>query len=511
MNDPPILSDLETLPLIHKKTEHEEIIDLDDFFSNLYDYYLNKGFYPSIFKKIIHLIQYTSLIAIFLLFNHIDLDASLSNKQLVITNMSFSFINTCILLSSFIGFVMISLSSFKYIYNMYTTKQFYNNRLKLNDEQIINMYWTDIVKFLIDLQSREKFYKMHSSLSEFQITNHIMRIDNILIALIQKNIITTSLFIPIINYRVPYLPKLYLFCIKRGIIDSVFNQRKQLDITSNIELIIINKLTVYSIGIIIFSPFILIILSLFFVFRYFDEFRQNKYTTIRTRKWSRYSRWLFRKPNELYHVLHKRLSIAYIYADMYIQNFSNELLVVFSRFIAFICGTLLVTLLTLSFIDEDFIHIHVYNDKTVMWFIGVCGIILSLCRVTIKDEYHLFTPEKYIKKVIQYTQYYPSSWQNELHTAWVKNDFTLLFQHKMIYIFEELSSIIIVPYLLYYKVKYEVGGVVKFFIEHVQKDRKYNLGYVYVNKQEVYQNLEQSVNEEFINLVSQSRYIFGNV
>ena len=69
---------------------------------------------------------------------------------------------------------------------MYTTKQFYNNRLKLNDEQIINMYWTDIVKFLIDLQSREKFYKMHSSLSEFQITNHIMRIDNILIALIQK-------------------------------------------------------------------------------------------------------------------------------------------------------------------------------------------------------------------------------------------------------------------------------------------------------------------------------------
>ncbi len=501
MNDPPILTDLETLPLINKKTEYEEIVDLDDFFSNLYDYYLNKGFYPSVFKKIIHIIQYTILISIFLLFNHIDFENSITSKQLVFVPMSFNFINVCILSSSLVGLCLISISSFKYMYNMYTTRQFYQTRLKLTDEQVSNMYWIDIVKVLVDYQSHNKFYKMHSTLSEFQITNHIMRVDNILISLIQKNIITTSLHIPIVNYRVPYLPKLYLFCIKRAVVDSVFNNRRQLDITSNIEFIIINKLTLYSIGIIIFSPFILVILSLFFIFRYFDEFRQNKYTTIRTRRWSRYSRWLIRKPNELYHVLHKRLSIAYIYADLYIQNFSNELLVVFSRFIAFICGTLLVSTLTLSVIDEDFIHIHVYNDKTVMWFMGVCGIILSLCRVTIKDEYHLFSPEKYIKKVIQYTQYFPSSWKNELHTVWVKNDFTLLYQHKMIYILEELSSIILVPFLLYYKVKYEVHDIVKFLITNVTKDRKYNLGYIYNNK-EVYQNLEQSINEEFIHLIS---------
>lgn len=502
MNVPPILSDLETLPLINKKTDHDEIIDLDDFFSNMYDYYLNKGFYPSIFKKIIHTIQYSILIIIFLVIIHIDLENTLLTQQLVFVPISFNFINLCIIVSSLIGFTLITLSSLKYIYDMYFIKQFFQLRLKITDEYLQNIYWINIINLLIILQKQEKFYKIFPSLSEFQITNHIMRTDNILLSLIQKNIITTSLSIPFINYRIPYLPKLYLFCIKRGIVDTLFNQRKQLEINSNVELIIIQKLTLYSMGIIIFAPFILAILTMFFIFRYFDEFRQNKYTTtLRTRKWSRYSKWIFRKPNELYHVMHKRLSIAYIYADLYINNFSNELLVVFSRFIAFICGTLLVSLLSLSVVDEDFIHVHLYKDKTVMWFIGMCGIILSLCRITIKDEYHLFTPEKYIKKVIQYTQYYPSSWQNELHTVWVKNDFTLLFQHKIIYIIEELSSIIIVPYLLHYKLKYEIGDAVKFLTENVKKDNRYNLGYIY-NQQEVYQNLEQSVNEEFIHLMT---------
>lgn len=505
-NHPPILTDLETLPLINRRNDdeyYEDIIDLDNFFINMYDYYLNKGYYPSISKRIIHVIQYLLLIIIFIFYNHIDFNQSLLQKQLVFISMSYGIINVCIIILSLVGFIMITSSTVLYIQNMYNIKQFYQTRLKLTDEEIQNMYWNNITYCIVNYQQQNKFYKIHPSLSEYQITNHIMRIDNLIIALIQKNVITTSIRIPIINYRIPYFPKLYIYCIKRGIIDSVFNERKQFEINTNIDSIIIQKLTLYSIGIIVLSPFILIILTLFFVFRYFDDFRQNKYTSIRTRKWSRYSRWLFRKPNELYHILHKRLSIAYIYSDLYINNFSNELIVICARFVAFICGTLLTTLLALSVVDEDFLHVHLYSDKTSLWFIGMCGIILSMCRVSIKDEYHIFTPEKYMNKVIQYIQYYPVSWQNELHTNWVKTEFTMLFQHKLVYILEELSSIILVPYILHYKVKYEVGNIVKFLNQNVKKDTAYNLGYIYTHRdQEAFQNLEQSIHEDFITLLT---------
>lgn len=508
---PPTLSEFESLmiPLLKKNDEiFDDIVDLDQFFSSIYTYYINKGFYPSILKKIIVLVQYILLVTVlFITCYRINYTESLENKILIFQPMRYNVLNIFLLSLSFLGGLIYLIHLYKFLIDMYGVKTFLNINLKLTDENIQNIHWYTVVNIIIDAQEKYKFYKLHPTLSNFQITHHIMRTDNIMIALLKKDLITTQLVVPYWNYNWPYLPKLYVMCIQHCIISSMFNQRKQLNNQSNIIQIITQKLTFYSCGILLFSPFIVLILGMYFIFRYFEDFRQNKYGIIRFRRWSRYSIWLFRQHNELYHILHKRLSVAYIYADLYIQNFTNELSLILARFLAFVCGTILVTFLALSIIDEDYLYVHIFEDKTILWFIGVCGILLSTCRILIKDEYHLFAPDRYMSKVIQHINYFPTIWKNNFHTHWVKNDFTLLFQHRIVYILEELLSIILVPYLLYYKVRFEVPAIVDFIVTHIKKDRQYNLGYIYNPPPSISSttgdDLEKSIDEEIINLVRQ--------
>jgi hypothetical protein len=106
-------------------------------------------------------------------------------------------------------------------------------------------------------------------------------------------------------------------------------------------------------------------------------------------------------------------------------------------------------------------------------------------------------------KVIHYINYFPDVWKNNFHAHWVKNDFTLLFQHRIVYILEELFSIILVPYLLYYKVRFEVPSIVEFITTRIKKDKQYNLGYIYnpPNVSPCCDNLEKSIDEEIVNII----------
>lgn len=504
------------VPLITKNNNiFDDISDLELFFSLVYSFYINKGFYPSIFKKIVIFVQYIIIIiTLFFISYQIDYSKSIELNYIVIVNFQYTFFNIICILISFITGIIYIYSSLNFIKNIYTVKKFYNNFLNLYDNDLNNIKWSSIIELIIKAQDTHKFYKLHHSLSNYQIVNHIMRTDNLILVLIHNNIITTHVNIPYINYSWPYLPKLYIICINLCIIQSIFDNRKQFLLNDNSSAIvqqnILNKIKFCSLFILCFSPFILIILSMYFLFRYFEDFRQNQ-QTIRTRKWSRYSTWLFRQHNEMYHLLHQRLSIAYIYSDSYLKSFTNNFINIIARFIAFICGTVLVTLLSFSIIDEDFLHIHIYQDKTAVWFIGICTIILAICRTIIPNEYQLFIPEKLMTKIIHYTHYSPDIWKNNFHTIHVKNDFALLFQHRFIYILEELSSVIFVPFLLFFKVQYEIPQIITFLKNNLKKDTAFNLGYIYnsskltsISTIKSMINIENSLDQDMFNILNNS-------
>lgn len=487
-------------------------IDVDAFFINVYNYYLDKGYIPAISKRIITLFQYLFLVSIlFVIFFQIDYKTILETRRFQFSDITWSFSNMMFISLSTIGALVYIYHSMHFLANMDNVHQFYSRVLNISDEQIESMSWSAVVKQIEESQIKYKFYKRFETLSSLQITHHIMRTDNIILALIHNGVISTHVKLPFFNYYWPYLPKLYVYCINKIIIESVLDYKKILVINMYTQPNILNKINIYCIAIVLFSPFVLVILAMYFVFRYFEDFRQSKQSNIRVRRWSRYSMWILRKPNELYHIFYKRLSLACIYANMYVDNFSHELTTLFARFTAFCCGTLFATFLIASIIDEDVLYIHIYNDKTVLSFMGICGLIISICRSMIKDEYHLLMPEKYIKKVIQYIDYCPTTWKYNLSTTATRNEFTLLFQHRLTYIIEELLSVILVPYILFTKVKYEIPDILDFISKNVQREETLNLGYIYepkqITQQSIHQDstilveMEKNIEEEFVHLI----------
>lgn len=366
---------------------------------------------------------------------------------------------------------------------MIQIKYFCYNILDIDDTRMQNLKWIEFVEIVNKVQTKTKFYKLNPNISEYQITQHILRFENILLALIQKKLITTHVYIdrPYFKVNWPYMTKLYEYTLYYCIVVPVFDSRKQLIINDTTTNLVHFRIKLAAYGILCLSPFILVTLMLYFLFRYFEDFRQNR-GSFKSRKWSRYSLWIMRHHNELHHKLHKRMSIAYIYANLYVNSFNHELHTILARFIAFICSIFIVIPFVLSIIDEDFLYVHVLShDKTILWFMGTCGLIYSMARKYIKDEYQIYLPEKYIKHVIAHTKYDPPEWSDLYHTRPVYKEFCTLFQHKIIYILEEMTSIYIVPWLLLTRVKTDVDYILDFYKIQVQRDTRYNLGYVYTS------------------------------
>lgn len=458
--------------------------DMDVFFSMLYIYFINHGFYPSIFRKIIVLTQYTLLTCIvYFLIWKMDYHKTLISKQFFTYNNSFTFWEFLYIFIASIGWFVYTIYTLNYTRRMLSIKHFCNTILQLDDTRLQNTKWIEFVEIIEKTQLRHKFYKLNPSLSEYQITQHILRFENILLALIQKKLVTTRIQIdkPFLKINWPYIPKLYEYALYYCIIDPVFNHRKHVAIDGQTTNLIQFRLKLISFGILGLSPFILVTLLLYFLFRYFEDFRQNR-GTFKSRKWSSYSLWIIRKHNELHHKLLKRMSIAYIYANLYVNSFNHELQTILARFVAFVCSIFIVIPFVLSIIDEDFLYVHVLShDKTVLWFMGVCGLIYSVSKKYIKDEYQVYLPEKYIQHVIAHTRFDPPEWSDLYHTRPVYKEFCTLFQHKFVYILEEMTSVFIVPWLLLTRVKHDVDYILDFYKIQVQKDTRFNLGYIYVS------------------------------
>lgn len=476
-----------------------EFDDMDKFFRLLYIYYLDKGFYSSMLKKIIVVIQYIVLTSlIYILIWSIDYPRTLQDKKLHMIPYYLTFCSFCYLAISIISGIIYIIHIFMYTIDLLSVKKFCTDTLDLTDSNIQTIKWDDFVSKIEIAQNKYKFYKLHPTLSEQQIIHHIMRQENIFIALVQKKLIPCELniYTKYFSYKLPYLSKLYEYCVHYCIIEPIFDNRKQFSLY-NLNRVMEHRIKIAAYGILVFSPFILVILFMYFLFRYFEDFRQNS-VRFRTRKWSRYAMWVCRHPCEVYHKLHKRMSIAYIYANLYVNNFDNEFTNIIARYITFMTSVFITIPFLLSFFSEDILYIHFIGDKTILWIMGICGLIFSISRRYIKDDYQLFIPEKYMKHVISYTQYNPAEWTDIYHTQFVLSEFCKLFQHRFVYIFEEIASVFIVPYILITKLPYDLEFIIDFYKIQIKKDTKFNLGYIYQGNFLKYIDLEESIDENFL-------------
>ncbi|QPG74712.1 hypothetical protein FOA43_002045 [Brettanomyces nanus] len=124
----------------------------------------------------------------------------------------------------------------------------------------------------------------------------------------------------------------------------------------------------------------------------------------------------------------------------------------------------------------NFLNFEITSGHTVLFYMSAFGALFTICKSSILDDNSVFDPEASLRYVAQFTHYLPSSWEGQYHTENVRSQFCRLFNLKVVLVLKELTSMIMLPYLLYFRLPDASEKILDFFREftiHVD-----GLGYV---------------------------------
>lgn len=373
---------------------------------------------------------------------------------------------------------------------------FYLYLLEIPETDIQTIQWQEVVKRLMALRDlnpatvvripdrHRQFLGTQSKqrMDAHDIANRIMRRDNYMIALINKEILDMTLPIPFLANR-SLFSKTMEWNLSLCILDFVFDKRGQpgkefLRDTSRKELSDSLRLRFFLVGVldIIIAPFAVIYLIVFYFFQNFSEYQKNP-SSIGSRQYTPHAEWKFREFNELSHLFERRALMSYPFAARYINQFPKHKMTLLNRFVAFVSGALAAVLALTSIIDsESFLSFELTPGRSVLFYLTVFTTIYAATRNSGTEETLVFDPEFALDSVIRFTHYLPSHWKGRLHSAEVRNEFAQLYQMKVALFLQEVLSILVTPFVLWFALPKCSERIVDFFREftiHVD-----GLGYV---------------------------------
>lgn len=97
-------------------------------------------------------------------------------------------------------------------------KMFFNNALKINDNDLDNLTWHEVQKRVREVQKEQEMCIHKRELTELDIYHRILRFKNYMVAMINKSLLPVRLKIPIVGEFIfmtrglKYNMELLLFC-----------------------------------------------------------------------------------------------------------------------------------------------------------------------------------------------------------------------------------------------------------------------------------------------------------
>ena len=362
---------------------------------------------------------------------------------------------------------------------------FYHYLLEIPDTDIQTVSWQEVVKRLMLLRDSnpstaagvtERHRRFMGSQSKqrmdaHDIANRLMRRDNYLIALINKDILDLTLPIPLLKNR-QLFSKTLEWNLSLCILDYVFNEQGQvrplfLKDTHRRALSdgLRRRFLFAGFMNVLCAPFIILYFMMLYFFRYFNEYQRNP-SQIGSRQYTPLAEWKFREFNELWHLFRRRTNMSYPFASRYVDQFPKDKTVQLSRFVAFVAGALASVLALASVIDPElFLGFEITHERTVLFYLGVFGTIWAVARGAVPEENLVFDPEFALSNVIEYTHYLPGHWRGRLHSNEVRTEFALLYQMKVVIFLEEILSIIFTPFILWFSLPKCSDQLIDFFRE----------------------------------------------
>ena len=388
---------------------------------------------------------------------------------------------------------------FSYVYDLRRLRRlqnFYRYLLDVRDIDIQTVEWRDVVKKLMDLRDlnpttaaavkdRHRHFigsQSKQRMDAHDIANRLMRRDNYLIAMINKDVLDMTLPIPFLGNR-QLFSKTLQWNLSFIILDHVFDENGQirplfLKDTHRRALSdsMARRFKFAAVMNAVCAPFIVMFFMLFYFFRYFNEYQRNP-SQIGSRQYTPLAEWKFRQFNELWHFFERRTNMSYPFASRYVDQFPKDKTVQLAKFVAFVTGAIASVLALASVIDpESFLAFEITPERTVLFYLGVFGTVWAVARGAVPEEHMVFDPAYALNEVIMYTQYEPSHWHDHLHTNEVRAEFAQLYKMKLLIFLEEIISILLTPFVLWFVLPTCSDRIVDFFREftlHVD-----GLGYV---------------------------------
>ncbi|PHH58532.1 hypothetical protein CDD81_5481 [Ophiocordyceps australis] len=478
------------------------IANLDSFLRDIYDYYRGGGLLCILCSNALWLLE-TLFVAVFLTFltqciDYAKLPHSKSLGQIVLKqctrNMSASW-SLGIWIYSFF-FIWKAVQYFFEIRRLVHIRDFYTHLLQVPEQDMQTVSWQDIVVRIMALrdQNPRTALNMAPNLRRFigsqskerldahDIANRLMRRDNYLIAMINKDLINLSLPLPFMRHR-QLFSKTMEWYLHYTILDMVFNELGQVRqdfLRADQRVVLSRKLRqrLYFAGLLnlLFAPVVLAYVIIVYFFTYYNEYQKDPKLAA-ARKYTALAEWKFREFNELPHIFYERLHMSYPFATRYMDQFPKRMTEEIARSVAFISGALTAVLALCTLLDSElFLGFEITPDRTVLFYLGIFGGVWAITRGMVSEESNVFNPEWALRQVIEYTHYVPDHWRGRLHSFEVKRDFSDLYKMKVVIFLEEIMGIITTPLLLLLSLPQCSDQIIDFFREftiHID-----GLGYV---------------------------------
>lgn len=469
----------------------KEIQNLDRFLEQVYQYYQGKGLRIILLNRTSNLLM-TGFVVTFSLFLRYCIKwdflwkpaTEIEHPKLVdaislsgIFGMSFfMYICTVIFMLLWSWQAWLLLQNYPRLVSM---KRFFASVLQISDDELPTFDFNDVVNKLVYLQSIHPI--VPGSIDACEIANRIMRRENYLIALFNKDIVDLSVPIPFVRQQT--LTKTLEWNMSFAILTYIFDENlvvKKAFLKENTRGTMVDGLQkrfqLLALLNLAFSPFIFVFLIVYFIFRYGEEAYKNP-SVLGDRQYTQYARWKLREFNELPHIFDRRLELSHKKANRYMEQFHSEKLASVGRFVAFVAGSICVVLIGMTVINEDLLlHFEITPGKSVIWYLAFFGAVLAITRALVPDPTRLKDPSKLMTEVQEFTHYMPKHWTGRLQTEMVRREFSELYQYQMMNFAQELMSLLWTPYVLWFCLAPKSQAIVEFFREftvHVDK-----LGYV---------------------------------
>ncbi|KAJ7149368.1 putative transmembrane protein [Mycena filopes] len=460
------------------------VYNLDAFLQEVYYYYEGKGIYSIALSRGLNLLTVGFVIGFstFLLgcvdYSRIRPEKSMKLADVVVSRCVSNFSGfTLLFFILFIAFYVWQITSFVLsVFRLVDMYHFFTHLLKIPDADIQTISWPEIVRRIGAIREDNPLTALSSNMQKtndtttakldaHDIANRILRQENYLIALFNKDLLDLRVPLPNILKRfiveeegkgtmlTRALEWNLRFCLMEYLFDQHGKVRKVFLKSKNRPVLIEGlKRRFIFMGMLnaAFAPFIVLYLLMYSFFRYFEEYHKDP-STIGGRRYTSFAQWKFREFNELPHRFTRRLDESHPYANMYIGQFPNENLTLIMRFVAFVAGSFVAVLFLATVLDPDiFVHFEITPHRTVLFYLGLFGTVLAVARGMIPEENRVFDPELLMTEVITFTHYMPDEWKGELHSKRIHKEFGQMFAMKILIFVEELISVVLTPFVLWF-------------------------------------------------------------